>query len=133
MPRWFARNGIPSVRLIGSAPVIQSASYSASCPWAAVFDVSSLCVVVTPGERTVAAAVTNASRYTVRPVGPLIAGLLQQLALGAPLVVAGAIKAGYDLTLWNWTSRLGLADRQHAQRPDTAASAASTASPGESS
>jgi MFS family permease len=89
--------------------------------------------VVTPGERTVAAAVTNASRYTVRPVGPLIAGLLQQLALGAPLVVAGAIKAGYDLTLWNWTSRLGLADRQHAQRPDTAASAASTASPGESS
>jgi MFS family permease len=89
--------------------------------------------VVTPGERTVAAAVTNASRYTVRPVGPLIAGLLQQLALGAPFVVAGAIKAGYDLTLWNWTSRLGLADRQHAQRPDTAASAASTASPGESS
>ena len=89
--------------------------------------------VVTPAERTVAAAVTNASRYTVRPVGPLIAGLLQQLALGAPLVVAGAIKAGYDLALWNWTSRLGLADRQHAQRPDTAASAASTASPGESS
>jgi MFS family permease len=89
--------------------------------------------VVTPGERTVAAAVTNASRYTVRPVGPLIAGLLQQLALGAPLVVAGAIKAGYDLTLWNWSSRLGLADRQHAQRPDTAASAAGTASPGESS
>ena len=67
--------------------------------------------VVTPEERTVAAAVTNASRYTVRPVGPLIAGLLQQLALGAPLLVAGAIKAGYDLTLWNWTNRLGLADR----------------------
>jgi Na+/melibiose symporter-like transporter len=56
--------------------------------------------VVTPGERTAAAAVTNASRYTVRPIGPLIAGLVQQLALGAPLVVAGAVKAGYDLTLW---------------------------------
>ena len=42
--------------------------------------------VVTPAERTAAAAVTNASRYTVRPVGPLVAGLVQQLALGAPLV-----------------------------------------------
>ena len=29
--------------------------------------------VVTPGERTAAAAVTNAARYTVRPVGPLVA------------------------------------------------------------
>jgi MFS family permease len=55
--------------------------------------------VVTPKERTAAAAVTNASRYTVRPVGPLIAGVVQQLALGAPLVVAGAVKAGYDLAL----------------------------------
>jgi hypothetical protein len=27
--------------------------------------------VVTPGERIAAAAVTNASRYTVRPIGPL--------------------------------------------------------------
>jgi MFS family permease len=30
--------------------------------------------VVTPPERTPAAAVTNAARYTVRPIGPLIAG-----------------------------------------------------------
>jgi hypothetical protein len=36
--------------------------------------------VVTPEERTAAAAVTNAARYTVRPVGPLVAGLVQQLA-----------------------------------------------------
>ena len=56
--------------------------------------------VVTPDERTAAAAVTNAARYTVRPVGPLVAGLVQQLALGAPLVLAGAVKAGYDLALW---------------------------------
>src|SRR5207244_5460545 len=58
--------------------------------------------VVTPPERTAAAAVTSASRYTVRPVGPLVAGLVQQVALGAPLVLAGAVKAGYDLTLWVW-------------------------------
>ena len=45
---------------------------------------------------------TNAARYTVRPAGPLIAGLVQQVALGAPLVVAGTVKAAYDLTLWRW-------------------------------
>jgi MFS family permease len=84
--------------------------------------------VVTPGERTAAAAVTNASRYTVRPIGPLIAGLLQQVALGAPLIVAGAIKAGYDVALWNWTNRLGLADRQRAHSQDAAVKAGATAS-----
>ena len=65
--------------------------------------------VVTPGERTGAAAVTNAARYTVRPAGPLVAGLVQQLALGAPLVVAGAVKGGYDLALWRWARHAGLA------------------------
>jgi len=65
--------------------------------------------VVTPGERTGAAAVTNAARYTVRPAGPLVAGLVQQIALGAPLVVAGAVKGGYDLALWRWARHAGLA------------------------
>jgi MFS family permease len=73
--------------------------------------------VVTPEERTAAAAVTNASRYTVRPVGPLIAGLVQQLALSAPLVVAGAVKAGYDMTLWGWARHLGLAPRPGTRPP----------------
>ena len=73
--------------------------------------------VVTPRERTAAAAVTNAARYTVRPVGPLVAGLVQQLALGAPLVVAGAVKAGYDLALWRWARHLGLASRRRPARP----------------
>src|SRR5215469_9376736 len=66
--------------------------------------------VVTPDERTAAAAVTNASRYTVRPIGPLLAGLAQQIALGAPLVVAGAVKAGYDAALW--LSARGLRENQ---------------------
>src|SRR4051812_49778064 len=56
--------------------------------------------VVTPDERTIAAAVTNAARYTVRPIGPLVAGAVQQIALGAPLLVAGVVKGGYDLALW---------------------------------
>jgi MFS family permease len=63
-------------------------------------------VIVRPDQRTAAAAATNAARYTVRPVGPLIAGAVQQLALGAPLVVAGAVKAGYDVALWAWAARL---------------------------
>jgi MFS family permease len=64
--------------------------------------------VVTPAERTAAAALTNAARYTVRPVGPLLAGAVQQIALGAPLVVAGVVKAGYDVALWRWARRLPL-------------------------
>jgi MFS family permease len=70
--------------------------------------------VVTPGERTAAAAVTNAARYTVRPLGPLVAGLVQQIALGAPLLVAGVVKGSYDLALWRWARHLPL------RRPGTA-------------
>jgi MFS family permease len=88
--------------------------------------------VVTPDERTAAAAVTNASRYTVRPAGPLVAGLVQQLALGAPLVVAGAVKAGYDVTLWSWARHLGLTSRDGPRRPGDPVGTAMTASPGES-
>jgi len=58
--------------------------------------------VVEPSERTAAAAVTNAARYTVRPFGPLAGGALQQVALGLPLLVAGVVKAGYDIALWRW-------------------------------
>jgi MFS family permease len=64
--------------------------------------------VVQPEERTAAAAVTNAARYTVRPVGPLVASAVQQIALGAPLLVAGAVKAGYDGALWLWARHLPL-------------------------
>jgi MFS family permease len=85
--------------------------------------------VVTPEERTAAAAVTNASRYTVRPIGPLIAGLVQQLALGAPLVVAGVVKAGYDVALWGWARHLGLTSRTRARLPGAAVTASSEESP----
>jgi MFS family permease len=69
--------------------------------------------VVTPDERTMAAAVTNAARYTVRPIGPLVAGAVQQVALGAPLLVAGVVKGGYDLALWRWARRRGVGGRPH--------------------
>ena len=45
--------------------------------------------VTTPAERTAAAATTNAARYSVRPFVPLLGGVLQQVSLGAPLLVAG--------------------------------------------
>jgi len=64
--------------------------------------------VVTPGERTAAAAVTNAARYTVRPLGPLVAGAVQQVALGAPLLIAGVVKGGYDIAMWRWARHLPL-------------------------
>jgi MFS family permease len=89
--------------------------------------------VVTAEERTAAAAVTNAARYTVRPIGPLAAGLVQQLALGAPLVVAGTVKAGYDLALWGWAGRLGLTTRAGARPSGAAASTAAPALPEEPS
>jgi hypothetical protein len=66
--------------------------------------------LVTPPERTAAAAVTNAARYTVRPIGPLLGGVLQQISLGLPLVVAGVVKGGYDLALWRWWRRLPPSD-----------------------
>ena len=56
--------------------------------------------LVDPSERTAAAAYTNTARLAVRPIGPLAAGPLAQVALGAPFVVAGALKAVYDVALW---------------------------------
>jgi MFS family permease len=68
--------------------------------------------VVTPPERTTAAAVTNGARYAVRPLGPVLAGILQQFAVGAPLLVAGLVKGGYDLALWRWARRRGVGGPQ---------------------
>lgn len=61
--------------------------------------------VVTPEERTPAAAVTNAARYSVRPFGPMVAAALQHIALGAPMVVAGTIKGIYDLGILAWAKK----------------------------
>lgn len=58
--------------------------------------------VVTPDERTPAAAITNAARYSVRPFGPMVAAALQHIALGAPMVVAGTVKGVYDLGILAW-------------------------------
>ena len=56
--------------------------------------------VVDPSERTAAAAYTNTARYITRPISPLLAGLTLGGALGAPFVIAGALKSVYDIGLY---------------------------------
>ncbi|HEY7660616.1 MAG TPA: MFS transporter [Actinomycetota bacterium] len=68
-----------------------------------------IAAMVDPEERTAAAAFTNTSRFVARPFGPAIGtALMTNVALGAPFVVAGALKAGYDLLLWRFFRRIEL-------------------------
>jgi MFS family permease len=62
--------------------------------------------LVDPAEQTGAAAWTNTARYLTRPLGPVLAGAAQSVALGLPFLLAGAIKSGYDLALWRWFRRV---------------------------
>ena len=61
-----------------------------------------IAALVDPSERTAAAAYTNTARYAVRPLGPVLAGLSQQMAFGLPFFIGGGVKAAYDLVLWQW-------------------------------
>jgi hypothetical protein len=56
--------------------------------------------VVDPSERTAAAAYTNTARYITRPVAPLIASATLRGSLGAPFLIAGALKSLYDAGLY---------------------------------
>jgi MFS family permease len=68
-----------------------------------------LAALVDPEERTAAAATTNTARYLARPLGPIVGtALMRNVALGAPWVVAGSLKAGYDLVLWRVFRRVEL-------------------------
>ncbi len=66
--------------------------------------------LVDPEERTATAAYTNTARYIVRPMGPVLAGASQQLAVGLPFFLGGGMKAAYDLALWWWFRRVPLAE-----------------------
>ena len=63
--------------------------------------------VVDPSERTAAAAYTNTARALSRPVAPLVAGG-RSTALGAPFVIAGALKCVYDVGLYALFRRVPL-------------------------
>jgi MFS family permease len=60
--------------------------------------------LVDPEERTAAASVTGLSRSLGSATSPVFSGLLIQgplLVFGLPLILAGVLKAAYDLTLWS--------------------------------
>lgn len=83
--------------------------------------------MVDPDERVAASAYTSTARYMIRPAGPVLAGVAQNVALGLPLLIAGTIKSVYDLTLWAWLRNVPLNenseevpdDRLLANRPRT--------------
>jgi predicted MFS family arabinose efflux permease len=56
--------------------------------------------IVDPSERTAAAAYTNTARYATRPIAPLLAGATAGASLGAPFLIAGALKSIYDVGLY---------------------------------
>lgn len=66
--------------------------------------------LVDPEERTTASAYTNSARYLVRPLGPVLAGMAQQVTLGLPFFIGGGLKAVYDLTIWAWFRKVPLAE-----------------------
>jgi MFS family permease len=78
--------------------------------------------LVTPNERTAAASVTSVARSGGAATSPALAGVLLQgslLLFGAPFLIAGGLKAIYDLSLWALFRRVRLP-------PDTSTTARTT-------
>jgi predicted MFS family arabinose efflux permease len=65
--------------------------------------------LVDQDERTAAAGYTNSARYISRPVAPLVAGRSLSAGLGAPFLIAGALKSAYDLALFATFRRVPVA------------------------
>lgn len=68
--------------------------------------------IVEPSERTAAAAYTNTARYLTRPIAPLLAGVALRAGLGAPFLIAGALKSVYDTGLYALFRNIDLAREQ---------------------
>jgi MFS family permease len=66
--------------------------------------------LVDPAERTAAAGYTNAARHLVRPLGPALASLSMGMAAGLPFLIAGGLKAVYDIALYFTFRRVRLGD-----------------------
>ncbi|GHO84741.1 MFS transporter [Dictyobacter formicarum] len=79
--------------------------------------------LVAPEARTATASVTSLARSGGSAISPVVSGLLLQgpgLALGLPLMLAGAIKIGYDLSLWAIFRHVPVEDTQEASIDPTA-------------
>ena len=66
--------------------------------------------LVDPAERTAAAGYTNAARHLVRPFGPALATISMGMAAGIPFLVAGLLKAVYDVALFLTFRRVRLTE-----------------------
>ena len=66
--------------------------------------------LVHPEERTAAAGYTNAARHVVRPFGPALASVSMGMAAGIPFLIAGGLKAIYDVALYVTFRRVRLPD-----------------------
>ena len=72
-----------------------------------------LAALTLPQERSAAAGATNASRTVVRPFGALVGGLVTGPATavtGLPFIIAGGLKAVYDIWLFLWFRRVPIDD-----------------------
>ncbi len=66
--------------------------------------------LVDPAERTAAAGYTNAARHVARPAGPILASASMGMAAGLPFLIAGGLKAVYDVALYFTFRRVRLAE-----------------------
>lgn len=71
-----------------------------------------IAALVDEDERTAAAAYTNTARYLTRPLGPALAGIAQQVALGIPFFIGGGVKAAYDIAIWSWFRRVPIGTKE---------------------
>ncbi|HEX2765821.1 MAG TPA: MFS transporter [Candidatus Limnocylindria bacterium] len=69
-----------------------------------------IAALVDPAERTAAAGYTNAARHLVRPAGPALASVSMGMAAGLPYLIAGGLKAVYDVVLYLTFRRVKLTD-----------------------
>src|SRR2546430_6200665 len=73
--------------------------------------------LVAPEERTAAASVTSLARSVGSSISPIFSGLLLQsslLVVGLPFILAGTLKAMYDLTLWSIFRHVRLTEEEGA-------------------
>ena len=69
--------------------------------------------VVPPADRMAASATTNAARYSVRPFSPTIAGLTSHIGVATPMVLSGAMKMAYDISIYLWAKKGGYLTRDY--------------------
>ena len=114
--RTMAFTHLPGQILLISAALMPNASLAVACLVARSL-LSSMDVpvrnayvmsVVTPAERAAAASVTNVPRSLASALPPIAAGwMLDHSTFGWPLIIAGALKATYDLLLLRMAVRDG--------------------------